>query len=166
MHISKVAEYISDRYELGRTGNQVMEDWNEYVIKQHRQRVKPIPGAGDFLDRAKAAGLRLCVATESGGEVVEAALKDKGFFDYFEFLICADDVGVGKTGDKIFTESADRLGASPGETLVFEDALYAIETAVSAGFEVIGVYEKYQNNNSDEIKKLTKVFIHDFHEIM
>ena len=166
MHISKVAEYINDRYELRKSGAQVMVDWNKHVIEQHRNRVEIIPGAKDFLDYVKAAGIRLCVATESGGEVVEIALKEKGLFEYFEFLICADDVGVGKTSNKIFTESANRLGASPKETIVFEDALYAIKTAVAAGFEVVGVDEKYQRHNSAEIKKLTKIFIRDYHELL
>jgi HAD superfamily hydrolase (TIGR01509 family) len=166
MHISKVAEYISDHYQLDRSGAQVMDDWNRYITECHKNQVTIIPGAAEFLDRVSDAGIRCCVATESGDDVVEVALEDKGLLGYFEFLICADDVGVGKTSDLIYRTSAERLGATPENTLVFEDALYAVKTAASAGFEVIGVYERLQKHNADEIKRLSKQYILDFTELM
>ena len=38
-------------------------------------------------------------------------------------------------------EAAKRLGALPGEIAVYEDALYAVQTAKEAGFHVVGVYD-------------------------
>lgn len=41
----------------------------------------------------------------------------------------------------MFLEAARRLGAAPGETAVFEDALYAARTAREAGFYTVAVPE-------------------------
>lgn len=41
----------------------------------------------------------------------------------------------------VYHEAARRLGAAPREIAVYEDALYAVQTAKAAGFHVVGVYD-------------------------
>lgn len=41
---------------------------------------------------------------------------------------------------------AEKLGSSPAETIVFEDALYAADTAKKAGFAVAAVYDPSEKN--------------------
>ena len=61
--------------------------------------------------------------------------------DYFEFLLSCETVGAGKRSPLVYQESARRLGTVPGEIAVYEDALYAVQTAKAAGFHVVGVYD-------------------------
>lgn len=59
----------------------------------------------------------------------------------FDFILSCETLGVSKNRPDVFLEAARRLGAAPGETAVFEDALYAARTAREAGFYTVAVPE-------------------------
>ena len=62
--------------------------------------------------------------------------------DCFEFLLSSEAVGAGKDRPDIYLEAARRLGGGPEDTIVFEDLLFAVQTARSAGFQVAAVYDE------------------------
>ena len=64
---------------------------------------------------------------------------------YFTFMLSCVDVGAGKRQPDVYLEAARRLGSSPAETAVFEDAIYAVRTAHDAGFHVVAVKDGPQN---------------------
>ena len=49
------------------------------------------------------------------------------------------------------------MGAKPKDTAVYEDALYAAETAKKAGFYVVGVYDENSCKTAEEKKRLEDV---------
>ena len=51
-----------------------------------------------------------------------------------------------KRTPEVFFMMAEKLGSSPAETIVFEDALYAADTAKRAGFSVAAVYDPSEKN--------------------
>ena len=61
--------------------------------------------------------------------------------DYFDFMLTIEDVGVSKWEPDIYLQSAARMGLTPAQCVVFEDAPYACTTAKRAGFYVCGVLE-------------------------
>ena len=70
---------------------------------------------------------------------MEACLTRLGVAKYFSFLLSCETVGAGKNRPDVYWESAKRLGAEPAEIAVYEDALYAAETAKTAGFYTVAV---------------------------
>ncbi len=50
------------------------------------------------------------------------------------------------------------MGTLPKDTWVFEDALYAIKTAKSAGFRTVGVYDASSKDDWDEIKRVCDMY--------
>ena len=81
----------------------------------------------------------MCVASATARPLMEACLDRLGVLDYFDFLLSCEEVGWGKDRPDVYHEAARRLGASPGEIAVFEDALGAAKTAKAAGFYVVAV---------------------------
>ena len=53
-------------------------------------------------------------------------------------------------------EAARQLGAAPQHTLVFEDALHAAQTAVQAGFQVVGVYDAFSAEDQPALKAICR----------
>ena len=53
------------------------------------------------------------------------------------------------------------LGTEPGETLVVEDALFALQTAKAAGFLTAGVAERYSAPEQEEIRSLADLYGQD-----
>ena len=50
----------------------------------------------------------------------------------------------------------------PKNTLVFEDALYAIETAKKAGFVTVGVYDDASRKEQGKIKEQADIYLEGF----
>ena len=58
-----------------------------------------------------------------------------------------------------FQEYFERLGTAPRETVVFEDSLYALQTAKAAGFITVGVYDANGEANQAGLKKTADLYV-------
>jgi HAD superfamily hydrolase (TIGR01509 family) len=87
-----------------------------------------------------------------------------GIRDCFSFVLSCETIGVGKSRPDIYYAAADRFGASPEETAVYEDALYAAETAKKAGFYLVGVFDESASKNWKTIEKLADEIILNWEE--
>jgi beta-phosphoglucomutase-like phosphatase (HAD superfamily) len=67
--------------------------------------------------------------------------KRLGVFEYFDKVICADDVGIGRTkpNPDLFLLALDLLNVQENEAIVFEDSPNGIRAARSAGIFVVAV---------------------------
>ena len=104
----------------------------------------------------------MCVASATAVPLVEACLKRLGIIEYFSFLLSCETIGVGKSKPNIYYEAAKRLGAEPSDIAVYEDALYAAETAKKAGFYVIGVFDESAKKNFASLKEISDEIIIDW----
>jgi beta-phosphoglucomutase-like phosphatase (HAD superfamily) len=64
----------------------------------------------------------------------------------------------------VYHASAKRLGATPQEIAVYEDALYAVQTAKEAGYYVVGVYDDSAAKNWLNIEKLADEIVLNWEE--
>ena len=128
------------RREFGLTGA-VEAQMNEMMEDHYRNDIPLKPGAWEYLENLHRQGVRMCVASATAEHLMESCLTRLGVRQYFEFLLSCETVGAGKRSPLVYQESARRLGTVPGEIAVYEDALYAVQTAKAAGFHVVGVYD-------------------------
>ena len=75
------------------------------------------------------------------------------------------EVGRGKNAPDIYLEAARRLGLKAGECIVFEDVLYAAETAKRAGFRVCAVYDESQRRRRAELEAVCDAYITGFEDV-
>ena len=74
----------------------------------------------------------------------------------------ATEVGAGKYRPDLYLKTAEGLGTSPGETLVFEDALYASRTAKAAGFVTVGIYDASSADVQSALRAACTYYLSDF----
>jgi HAD superfamily hydrolase (TIGR01509 family) len=100
-----------------------------------------LPGVMDTLRAAKRLGLKLAIGSSSEHAWVDTHAKRLGIFDYFDQVICADDVGVGRTkpNPDIFLLALERLKIGANEAIVFEDSPNGVRAARSAGIFAVAV---------------------------
>ena len=100
-----------------------------------------LPGVMDYLHDAKRLGLKLAIASSSSHSWVDTHAKRLGIFHYFDKVICADDVGLGRTkpNPDLFLVALDQLQVRKDEALVFEDSPNGVRAAKSAGIFVVAV---------------------------
>ncbi len=162
MTITESAAYFIAEYGLSGTPESMAADMNAVMEAHYQKDILLKPGVKEYLEKLKAAGVRMCVASATAGPLIEACLRRLGVLEYFSFLLSCETVGAGKKRPDVYLEAAKRLGADPSEAAVYEDALYAAETAKQAGFYVVGVYDENAADSWEKIKHLADETIKDW----
>ncbi len=159
MTATESAKYFIDRFDIKTSPETIVEQINKTMADHYRNDIPLKRGIREYLDKLKTAGVRMCVASATTPSLVDKCLTRLGVRTYFDFLISCEEVGAGKNKPDIYIEAAKRLGANPGDTAVYEDAIFAMETAKKSGFYLIGVYDKYSEDNWHEAKAVADELI-------
>jgi HAD superfamily hydrolase (TIGR01509 family) len=114
-------------------------------IKRRRDNIELIesqpilPGVESYLADAKSMGLKLGVASSSPENWVVGHLTRLGLLEKFDVICTADDVENTKPDPALFTLTAEKLGVTPDEVIVFEDSPNGVLGAKRAGMFVVAV---------------------------
>jgi putative hydrolase of the HAD superfamily len=100
-----------------------------------------LPGVMDLIRAANARNLKLAIASSSHHNWVDGHAKRLGIFDLFDIIVCADDVGAGRTkpNPDLFLTALNRLQIHKQEAVVFEDSPNGVLAANRAGIFVVAV---------------------------
>jgi HAD superfamily hydrolase (TIGR01509 family) len=101
--------------------------------------IEPLPGAARLVRDLRRDGWRQAVASSAPRLNVEVVLRALRFEPFFDALVGAEDVRMGKPAPDVFLAAADRLGVPPVRCIVVEDAAAGIEAARRAGMRSIGI---------------------------
>jgi beta-phosphoglucomutase len=98
-----------------------------------------IPGFEALRAAARERGLKLAICTASTLENMALAFKRFGLDAHMDTVVSPADGVRGKPHPDIFVEAARRLGVSPADCVVFEDAPLGIEAARNAGMVAVAL---------------------------
>ena len=163
--LRQAAAYCQKTYDLPLTVEEVITRFETRVDRFYRSEVQAKPGLKKFLSLLKMEGVWMYVATATDRSLAEAALRHAGIFDYFRGIVTVGEVGVGKESPEIYERAMRRLQSNKKDTVVFEDALHAIQTAKNAGFRVAGVYDASADDDQEAIQALSDYYIRSFEEM-
>lgn len=149
--------------EFGLTGNPEAEI-NAMMDAHYRNDIPLKSGVRNYLQRLHDNGVRMCVASATAEHLMESCLVRLGVREYFEFLLSCETVGAGKHSPLVYHESAKRFHAQPKEIAVYEDALYAMQTAKNAGYYVVAVYDNSAEDHWNTIRKIADESILNWEE--
>ena len=166
LNVQDVTEFIRVEYGTAKTVEEVTNEINSMMEDFYFREVLLKPGVFPVLDMFRSRGINMCVATATDRYLVEAALKKTGIIEYFERIFTCGEEKTNKKSPDIFNRAATFLGTDTKETLVFEDALHPIKSAKSAGFPVVGVYDRAAEIHQDEIKGLCDIYCVSMDEIL
>lgn len=161
MSLQQAARYYQTEYGVTLSMEEIMDGVNSLLERFYREQAQLKPGAGEFVRELSRHGVRLCIATATDRYLVEAALERCGVLPYFERIFTCTEVGKGKDQPDIFEAALRFLGTERSKTLVFEDALYAAQTARADGFPVAAVYDRHEKRQ-EELKALADIYLTDF----
>ena len=102
--------------------------------------LQPVAGVHAFLAEARAAGLRLAVATGSDRPKLNGNLAAIGVAEStFDVVISAEHVTHKKPDPETFLRAVERLGLPASRCLVVEDAPNGVRAGRAAGCAVLGI---------------------------
>ncbi|MBR4888661.1 MAG: HAD family phosphatase [Clostridia bacterium] len=167
MYFEECPEYFRRKFGIQGTDEEILNEFTEMAAAHYKNDVGEKPGAKALLQAMHAAGIRMCVATASGKNAVECALERLGLLPYIEFVMTCSEAGVGKEKPTLFDLCAARLGGTRQNTVVFEDALYALRTAAQAGYRTVAVDEaSVPEADKQELKRLAGRYVTRLDELL
>ena len=98
--------------------------------------LRPLPGVDRFLHWARGH-YRLAMVTSGSHGTVQIALRQLGYSDLFDPLICADDVKHAKPAADGFLLALAGTGMERDQALVFEDSDAGFEAARAAQIDCV-----------------------------
>lgn len=165
MSMKEAAEYLREDYSVTYSEKEIALAVNHMIERRYFEEVSPKVDAKEFLADLQAQGVAICAATSTDEYLVKAALERNDMLKYFSKIFTCSQVGKGKTEPDIFDAALLHLGTTKEETIVFEDSLYAIETAKKAGYSVAAIYDRFEPDQ-DEIKKLANYYFFEYNDFM
>lgn len=160
------AAFLMDTFGVEGPPERIIQEMHAVMEAHYRTDIPLKPGVRAYLERFRGKGAKLCVATATAEPLARACLERLEVAGYFDFILSCETVGAGKTKPDVYLEAARRLGASPAETAVFEDALYAAQTAREAGFYVVGIPEAAYQDDWPALEELADETILDWRKAL
>lgn len=134
--IPDILGWSSDPEEIARLGHRKEEFYRQLVREAG---VIVLPGARELLLALREASIPCAVGSSTPRDNLNAIFAATGLGEFFDAVVCGDDVTNGKPAPDVFLKGARLLGLEPHECVVLEDAFAGIEAGRRAGMKVIGV---------------------------
>ena len=101
--------------------------------------VTALPGTRVWLERLREAGVPCVIGSSTHRANIDLTLSQIGLAGFFQAIVSAEDVTIGKPNPEVFLKAAGKIGREPSKCVVFEDAFAGLEAATAGGMRRIGV---------------------------
>ena len=162
MTMTESAALFIEEYGLSGTAESIAAEMNAMMDEHYRKDIPLKSGVAVYLETLYRRGVAMCVASATAEDLMDACLTRLGVAQYVSFLLSCETVGSGKNRPDVYWEAAKRLGAGPEDIAVYEDALYAANTAKQAGFYTIAVRDDSNQPHWETLTALADEVILDW----
>ena len=165
MSMEQGAEYLKDKYNIDESVPEILDDINNISKNFYYNEVEAKPGVKALLEDFSSRGIKMVAATSSPRGHVERALTRVGLLEFIDRIFTNGEVGVSKHEPDIYNLAAEHMGTAPSETLVFEDSLYALKTAKSAGYVTVGIYDDRGEKDQAGLKENAELYLKGYDDL-
>lgn len=159
-------DYVIDHYQLSQTPAEVSQGIFDVVEAFYADEVNLKPGTRHLLAYLAEQKVPMVVATSSKRQGIEKAFARLNIDHYFKAIFTCDEVGKGKNEPDIFLAALEALQTPKEATYVFEDALYAIQTAQKLGLATVAIYDAYSDAPAAAIQAAADYYVQDFNSLI
>ena len=160
------ARYYIHDLGLQDTEEHLIQRMLNYAVYEYTNNVPAKPGVADYVRQLKAQGFHCSVLTASPHDTTDVCLRRNGLYEFFDNVWSTDDFCLTKSGTEIYFKAAERMGCTIEDIVFFDDNLLALTAAKNAGLEVVGVHDKFSDNDREAIVKLADRYIESFDELL
>ncbi len=106
-------------------------------LNQHPFKAKK--GLRKLLNYLKKEKILMAVATSTDRDRAQQRLDDVKITDYFDYMICGNDLSESKPSPQIYLKVLEHFGVDAKDALVFEDSRNGLLSAYNAGIRCVVV---------------------------
>ena len=162
MSLEQACKYLKTRYNLRDSEGDIQSGILGIIEGFYRDEVTLKDGVREFLSAMNDKGIQMVIATSGSRELLSYALERNGIAEYFEEIFTCSELNTTKHEPDIFMACAEFMSLSPENVGVFEDALFAVETAKRAGFITFGVKDESNIHQWEMIQSTADYTIESF----
>lgn len=100
-------------------------------------RIRYLPGAREFLCRARASGKRLVLVTNAHGDTLAIKQAVSGLGEFFEACVSSHEFGAPKESSGFWPRLQARLGFEPERTMFVDDSEPVLDAAAGFGLGAV-----------------------------
>lgn len=127
-------------------------------IESYRDHIEMVTGLRPLLTQAKAAGIPMAVATSAPRMNVKFIFESLGLAEFFPIVVDDQLVTKGKPDPEIYLLTAEKLGISPDQCLVFEDSFSGVRAGLAAGMKVIALSTTHHSHEFSGVEAVMQDF--------
>jgi HAD superfamily hydrolase (TIGR01509 family) len=165
MSLQQGADFVKKQYSLEESSREIITGINKQIADKYEEELPLKEGVIELIEKLASMEVAMCVATASDYHLAEACLTRLGITKYLTGIYTCGELESGKDEPILFEHAMEQLGTTKENTYVFEDSLYAIETAKNAGFKVVAVYDKASDKDMNIIKEKTDIYVTTMKEL-
>lgn len=166
MSMEQGAEYLKEHYGLSKSADEILEGISQMLQNFYYYEVSAKIGADKLMMFLSEKDIKISAATSSPRSHIEKALERTGLLKFFDVIFTTSEIGVSKHSPDIYNKAASAMGLGTGEVLVLEDSLYALQTAKSAGYKTVGVYDKDGETDQEGVKATGDIYITELNNLV
>lgn len=117
-------------------------------FNENIHKIELIDGFWDFFKKVHNEGRPLALASSNNRRAVDLIVEKFNLDKYLKVIMSGEDVKEGKPSPEIFLKTAEKLGISPSDCVVIEDAENGILAAKSAGMKCVGLASSNSGNQN------------------
>lgn len=150
--------YFKDCYNVPVDMDEFISFASSGISEFYKDVAKVKPGADRLLASLKEKNIKLCLASATAMAEVKYALECHDLLKYFDLVLSCADIGVGKDKPDIYIKARCFMDLSQEDICVFEDSYVALETAKKAGFQTVGIFDRY-SFEQERLKKAADIYL-------
>ena len=139
-----------------------LEDEKEGMFREvYKDKVETIPHYLDFLSELRSRGFKTAVATSAPRANLDLIANVLKLDEKMDSMLSSEDVKQHKPNPEVYLKSAERVGVSPSDCVVFEDSFSGVTAGLNAGMKVVGVL----SSHTKEQLPPCDFYINDYSEV-
>lgn len=162
----ETAIYFKEHFPIPDTVEEIMDCWNEMAHEKYLHEVPLKEGVLEFLQQARAQGLKMGIATSNSRQLTEAVLNALHITEYFDCVLTSHEVQHGKPAPDIYIRLAQELNTAPEHCLVFEDVPAGILAGHRAGMRAWAVEDTWSAHMRTEKYEQADDYIESFEQLV
>ena len=161
----KTIGYFKEKFGIESSFEELFVRAREAMIPVYSAGVPFKPGAREYVRTLHARGVKCVVATASPALLALTALNTVGMVCDLDYIYSMEMIGVGKHDPAFFDKLCALIEEKPEDCVMFEDSLYAMQGARSAGLGVIGITDSTNVPDREAIYAICDRVIDSYDEL-
>ena len=160
-----VVNYVREKFGIEAKFDTLLERSARLMEPAYTAGVPLKPGAGAYLKRLRARGVKCVLCTATPSRLALIALNRMQLVSDLDFIFSTDMTGGSKGDPAFFDRLCALIGEKKEDCVMFEDALYAMQGARAAGLGVIGITDATNEPDREAIRAVCDRVIDSYDEL-